>query len=128
MTQPDTRTVGLWRRYRAARAQDDGLRALQAISTAETGSRPDLMGIEFGRGWAAHQLLVRDALAVVADAEFAALTPDSAGLDDNPCGECGHDQTEHVHYCSHEERETSCYCNAEYARLRAALRSPAAAP
>lgn len=37
--------------------------------------------------------------------------------DDGLCGECGHDDNEHVHYCSHDERTGSCDCNAEYARV-----------
>lgn len=38
---------------------------------------------------------------------------DSVPTDDCPCG---HDDTEHVHYCSHELTTGSCPCNEEYIR------------
>lgn len=40
------------------------------------------------------------------------------GLDAKPgdealCGWCGHDESEHVRYCSHEELNGSCDCEAQ---------------
>jgi hypothetical protein len=47
-------------------------------------------------------------------AALRAATPDSAEPDDCPCG---HDDSQHVHYCSVETDGGDCPCNAEYARL-----------
>jgi hypothetical protein len=35
---------------------------------------------------------------------------------DGLCGECSHDDNEHVHYCSHDDT-SPCDCNAEYVRI-----------
>jgi len=37
------------------------------------------------------------------------------GIEADECP-CGHDDSEHVHYCSHETETGSCSCDAEYAR------------
>lgn len=46
------------------------------------------------------------------------MTNRSAGV----CGECGHDDNDHVHYCAFDVEYGVCGCNAEYVRLTAEKR------
>ena len=46
-------------------------------------------------------------------------TPEPTALREVPDCPCGHDESDHVHYCSADMEQGSCDCAEEYVRLAA---------
>lgn len=103
--------------------EDDGcdtstaLRAALAAFPAPAGLDAREIANEHDRGGSGHTLGRKGCPRCAALASPDSERPGQAPEEEYVCGECGHDQMEHVHYCSHEEETGSCDCNAEYARV-----------